>query len=79
MHPAYEKFFSMIESQLEINQLTHGEKDKANSPTIWAMIAGEHMGHLQGALVKGDYQLVEQELLHIAAPLADMYKSLISK
>lgn len=79
MHPAYERFFALVASQLDINQLSHGGNDKSNSPATWAMIAGEHMGHLQGALVKGEYHRVEQELLHITAPLADLFKSLTSK
>lgn len=79
MHPAYERFFSMVGNQLEINQLSHGKNDKGNSPATWAMIVCEHMGHLQGALLQGDYHRVEQELFHIAAPLADLYKSITSK
>ncbi|MFZ5592409.1 MAG: hypothetical protein ACOY81_11475 [Bacillota bacterium] len=79
MHPAYERFMAMVMSQLEINQISHGDKDKNNSPATWAMIIGEHMGHLHGALLAGDYYKVEREIFHIAAPLADLFKSLTSK
>jgi hypothetical protein len=37
------------------------------------MIIGEHMGHMFEAVIAGDRAKIEKELLHIAAPLLELY------
>jgi len=63
-----------IELQREVNRMQHGE-DKTKSRTIqdWALIASEHMGHLTGAVLKTDQAEIEKELLHVMAPLIELY------
>jgi hypothetical protein len=70
------QFLNMVEKQAEINRLMHGGKDKERNLKDWAMIAGEHLGHLFKAVMDGDKSKTEQELLHVAAPLLELFNSL---
>jgi len=40
------------------------------------MIAGEHMGHLLGAIRAEDWSEVEREILHISGPLLELHEAL---
>jgi hypothetical protein len=64
--------------QAEINRTRHGDEEKAEPRKIeeWAMIAGEHMGHLMGAVLRGDAAAIEREVLHVAAPLLELHDAL---
>ncbi|TEB10585.1 hypothetical protein Pmgp_02275 [Pelotomaculum propionicicum] len=64
--------------QAEINRLKHGDaqKDDLRPVLDWALIAGEHMGHLLGAVRENDLEAVEKELLHVAAPLMELHNAL---
>lgn len=46
------------------------------APEKWAMIAVVHIGHLTEAVMEGDNAKVERELLHVAAPLLELYLTL---
>lgn len=43
------------------------------SPERWAMIVTAHAGHLAEAVMEGDDAKVERELLHVAAPLLEIF------
>ena len=64
--------------QAEINRLKHGvvQKDDVRPVLDWALIAGEHMGHLLGAVRENDLAALEKELLHVAAPLLELHNAL---
>lgn len=64
--------------QAEINRLKHGDKERDDRrPALdWALIAGEHMGHLLGAVRENDLATVEKELLHVSAPLLELHNAL---
>ena len=64
-------FLKKVELQAEINRLKHGEGSRR--PEAWAMIAASHMGHLMEAVLRYDSEAVEKELLHVAAPLLELY------
>lgn len=66
-----DSFLSKVALQAETNRLVKGEHDLPMEQ--WAMIAGEHMGHLFGAVMAGDRDKVEKELLHVVAPLLELY------
>lgn len=64
--------------QVEINRTRHGDDEKEQPRTIeeWALIAAEHMGHLMGAVLRGEVADMEKEMLHISAPLLEMHDAL---
>lgn len=64
--------------QAEINRLKHGDEERDDSrPALdWALIAGEHMGHLLGAIRENDLAAVEKEILHVSAPLLELHNAL---
>ena len=64
-------FLKKVELQAEINRLKHG--DGSRRPEEWAMIAAAHMGHLMEAVMKKDAAAIEKELLHVTAPLLELY------
>jgi hypothetical protein len=66
------EFLKKVETQVEINRMMKGE-DKDLPIHEWAMIIGEHMGHMFEAVRAGDRGEIEKELLHIAAPLLELY------
>ncbi|MTI81136.1 MAG: hypothetical protein FH758_09645 [Firmicutes bacterium] len=72
-------FLSKTLLQAEINRMKHGDEEADNNrpPLDWALIAGEHMGHLMGALRNNDYATIEQEILHISGPLLELHESLL--
>ena len=65
--------------QARLNRMKHddGQHDDSRNPADWAMIAGEHMGHLLGAIRKEDWTAVEQEILHVSGPLLELHEALI--
>lgn len=67
------KFLELVDVQAELNKLAHGERER--NPEEWAMIAVEHIGHLSSAVLAGDHERVKQEILHVAAPLMELYVS----
>jgi len=64
--------------QAEINRTRHGDEEKDKPRTIeeWVLIAGEHMGHLMGAVLQDDRAAMEKELLHVSAPLLELHEAL---
>lgn len=66
------EFLRKVELQVEINRMQHGEGSR--SPEEWAMIAGTHMGHLLEAVMRKDLESIEKELLHITAPIIELYE-----
>lgn len=69
-------FLQSALKQVRINRLVH-EGDENTVPQItpekWAMIVTAHAGHLTEAVMEGDNAKVERELLHVAAPLLELY------
>lgn len=67
--------------QAEINRLKHGDEERDDCRPVldWALIAGEHMGHLLGAIREDDLTVVEKELLHVSAPLLELHNALLKK
>lgn len=67
--------------QAEINRLKHGNEEQDNRRSVldWALIAGEHMGHLLGSVRENDLAAVEKELLHVSAPLLELHNALTRK
>ncbi|MGB9804543.1 hypothetical protein [Desulfofundulus sp.] len=69
-------FLQSALKQVKINRLMH-EGDENAVPQImpeqWAMIVAVHAGHLTEAVLEGDDVKVERELLHVAAPLLELY------
>lgn len=76
-----EDFLQKTILQARLNRMKHddGHRDDFRSPADWAMIAGEHMGHLLGAVRKEDWAVVEQEILHVSGPLLELHQALIMK
>ena len=72
-------FLTKTMLQAKINRTHHGDEGKEQPRTIleWALIAGEHMGHLMGAVLKEDMAMLEKELLHVSAPLLELHNALI--
>lgn len=68
-------FLSKVTIQAETNRLVKGEQSLPMEQ--WAMIAGEHMGHLFSAVMAGDRDEVEKELLHVVAPLLELYQEMV--
>lgn len=68
-------FVSSVLSQQELNRLKYQnpEGDDEKLPLEWGIIAAEHMGHLLGALRKGDAAAIENEIMHIAGPLLECW------
>jgi len=69
---AKKDFLKKVELQVTINRMQHGEGSR--SPEEWAMIAGTHMGHLLDAVMKKDVAAIEKELLHVTAPIVELYE-----
>ncbi len=71
-------FLSKTLLQAKINRMKHGDEqaDDNRSPADWAMIAGEHMGHLLGAIRTNDYAAIEKEILHVSGPLLELHDAL---
>jgi len=79
MSPAMEEAFcKKVALQAELNRLRHGHagEDDARPAYDWALIAGEHMGHLLGAVRQKDGAAMEKELLHVAAVLLELHNAL---
>ena len=65
------EFLNKVAVQARINRIAHGDSPR---PVMeWAVIAGTHMGHLLEAAMKGDGDTLEKEILHVAAPLLELY------
>lgn len=64
--------------QAQINRMRHGDEEADNNRPLadWAMIAGEHMGHLLGAIRNHDYAAIEKEILHVSGPLLELHEAL---
>jgi len=71
---AKKDFLKKVELQVTINRMQHGETSR--SPEEWAMIAGTHMGHLLDAVIKKDIAAIEKELLHVTAPIVELYEEI---
>lgn len=76
-----ENFLKKTLLQAELNRMKHGDEstDDQRLPDDWALIAGEHMGHLLGAVRKQDWARVEQEILHVSGPLLELHETLLRK
>lgn len=74
-----EDFLKKTLLQAQLNRLKHGDEltDDSRPPADWALIAGEHMGHLLGAMRTGDWSRVEQEILHVSGPLLELHEALV--
>jgi hypothetical protein len=74
-----EDFLRKTLLQARLNRMKHGDgqRDDCRPAADWAMIAGEHMGHLLGALRKEDWSAVEREILHVSGPLLELHEALI--
>ena len=68
-------FLAKVALQAETNRLVKGEHDLTMEQ--WVLIAGEHMGHLFAAVMASDKDQVEKELLHVAAPLLELYQEMV--
>lgn len=68
-------FLRKVELQAQMNRLMKGDHDLPMEK--WAMIAGEHMGHLFSAVMADDRDKVERELLHVVAPLLELYQEIM--
>lgn len=68
-------FLRKVELQAQMNRLAKGDHDLPMEK--WAMIAGEHMGHLFSAVMANDRDKVERELLHVTAPLLELYQEIM--
>lgn len=73
-----EEFLQKTLLQARLNRMKHGDerRDDERPPADWALIAGEHMGHLLGAVRTEDWHTVEQEILHVSGPLLELYEAL---
>ncbi len=71
---ARKEFLKKVELQVQINRMQHGEGSR--TPEEWAMIAVTHMGHLIDAVMKKDYESIEKELLHVTAPIIELYEEI---
>lgn len=78
---ADQSFIQKVLLQQEANRLVHDnpEEDDIRQPLDWGVIVAEHTGHLLGALRENNVQLIETEIFHIAAPLLELYNSLITQ
>ena len=65
-------FLKKVELQAEINRMQHG--DDRRSTQEWSLIIGTHLGHLFNAVRRNDQAEIEKEILHITAPLLEMYQ-----
>lgn len=72
-----EKLVKNILLQVELNRLAHGEGKRTTEE--WSMIAQIHMGHLTEAVMKRDNGKIEKEILHVAAPLVEMYQDMFQE
>ncbi|MCL6479903.1 MAG: hypothetical protein K6T65_16145 [Peptococcaceae bacterium] len=74
-----EDFLQKTLLQARLNRMKHGDdqRDDNRPPVEWAMIAGEHMGHLLGAVRKEDWAAVEREILHVSGPLLELHGALV--
>lgn len=70
-------FLKKVELQAQMNREVKGDHDLPIEK--WAMIAGEHMGHLFSAVMANDRDKVEKELFHVAAPLLELYQEIMKK
>lgn len=70
-----QKFLKMVELQAINNRMMHGD-DKDRTLQEWALIAGEHMGHLAGVVNRENRREAEKEILHVAAPLLELFIAL---
>lgn len=68
-------FLNKVVLQVKTNRFMHDD-DKEISAQEWAIIAGEHMGHLFNAVRVGDMAQAEKELLHVAAPLMELHQAI---
>ncbi|PHJ36838.1 hypothetical protein P378_19920 [Desulforamulus profundi] len=68
-------FLKKVELQAQMNRIMKGDYDLPMEK--WAMIAGEHMGHLFSAVMANDRDKVERELLHVTAPLLELYQEIM--
>ena len=71
------EFLKKIVLQSELNRYAHGEGNRI--PEEWAMIAQIHMGQLFEAVMKKDKEKIEKEILHVAAPLIELYQEVLQK
>lgn len=64
--------------QAQLNRLKHGDEANDDQRPVgdWAMIAGEHMGHLLGAVRMQDWAKIEREILHVSGPLLELHEAL---
>ncbi|ACV63262.1 hypothetical protein Dtox_2453 [Desulfofarcimen acetoxidans DSM 771] len=65
-------FLTKVDLQAEINRLQHGNIRR--SIQEWSLIIGTHFGHLFNAVRRNDHAEIEKEILHITAPLLEMYQ-----
>lgn len=72
---AKKEFLKKVELQLTINRMQHGEGSRSSEE--WAMIAGTHMGHLLDAVMKKDVAAIEKEMLHVTAPIIELYEEIM--
>lgn len=75
---AEEVFLAKVRLQARLNRERYGgeEHDLRLQMQDWTLIAGTHMGHLMEAVRRGDHDAVEREVLHVAAPLLELYRRL---
>lgn len=73
-----EEFLRKTLLQARLNRMKHGDesRDDHRPAADWAMIAGEHMGHLLGAIRREDWTVVEKEILHVSGPLLELHEAL---
>ncbi len=71
------EFLKKIALQAELNRYAHGEGNRI--PEEWVMIVQVHIGHLFEAIMKKDKEKIEKEILHVAAPLMELYQEVIQK
>ncbi|MCS5696963.1 hypothetical protein [Desulfofundulus thermocisternus] len=76
-----QSFLQSALKQVRINRLVH-EGSEEVIPELdmekWTMIVTTHTGHLAEAVINRDTAKMERELLHIAAPLLELYLALKS-
>lgn len=75
-----DSFLLAVMKQQELNRKKHQDAtgDEEKNPIDWGVIAAEHMGHLMGALHKGNRDDMEKEILHVAGPLLECWNRLKS-
>jgi len=71
---AKKELIKKVELQVTINRMQHGEESR--TPEEWSMIAGTHMGHLLDAAMKKDAAAIEKEILHVAAPIIELFEEI---